>query len=285
MEVRGNRTDHIPNASPTLESSGTDINGGAVKNACETLRERLKEYREGRTWEDAIKIAYINQVDLSAQGNFTSKDVHFDWNRYLKYLKDGVKEDDRNPMKFCLCYSYGCSASKVEIDLLTGDHQILRTDVVIDAGSSLNQALDVGQVEGGLLQGIGYFTIEEPIVGRKPNNSDITQKDDSFDLNEWLQPGRMYTNSPSFYKVPTIGDVPQELNIELLEKKTQNAGIYGSKACSESSFDLALSVPFAILDAIKHSAMKDDAIYACPSLHFPLTAPRIKQLAELINKE
>lgn len=72
--------------------------------------------------------------------------------------------------------------------LLTGDYQILRTDVVVDVGSSLNEALDFGQIEGWLIQGIGYFTIKKPIVGRKHHNSVITQKDDSFDLNEWLQP-------------------------------------------------------------------------------------------------
>ena len=88
-----------------------------------------------------------------------------------------------------------------------------------------------------MVQGIGYFTIEEPIIGRKPHNSDITQKIDSFDLNEWLQPGKMHTISPSFYKIPTICDLPHALNIYLLERKAKSAGILGSKACSESSVD------------------------------------------------
>lgn len=282
VEVRANRTDHVPNASPTSASSGTDINGGAVMNACEILRERLKEIRqvEGRTWEESIQIAYMNQIDLSAKGNFTIKDVFFNWNKYLKNIDNENREDEK-PMKFAKCYSYGCSASKVEIDLLTGDHQILRTDIVIDAGNSLNQALDVGQVEGGLLQGIGYFTIEEPIFGRKPNNSNISQKDDSFDLNEWLHPGQMYTNSPSFYKIPTMSDIPHVLNIDFLDKKVQPAGIIGSKACSESSVDLALSVPFAIVDAFKF--INNDNKFDFPFLHFPLSAPRIKQYVDQIN--
>lgn len=288
VEVRSNRTDHVPNASPTSGSTGTDINGGAVENACEILRDRLKKYREveGRTWEEAIKIAYFDQIDLSAKGNFTQKDVNFDWDKHLKNIEEAKNGADLESVKACKCFSYGCSASKVEIDLLTGDHQILRTDVVADVGSSLNQAIDIGQIEGGLLQGIGYFTIEEPIVGRKPHNSDITQKDDSFDLNEWLPPGKMYTNGPSFYKVPSISDVPQSLNIDLLEREVQPAGILGSKSCSESCVDFALSVPFAILDAIKASKAVDDEFkFDFPTLNFPMSAPKIKQLVDQNKKD
>ena len=120
--------------------------------------------------------------------------------------------------------------------------------------------------------------MENPIIGRKPKNSDVTQKDDALDLNEWLHPGKMLTNGPSFYKIPSIGDVPQNLNIGLLDKKVQPAGILGSKPCNESSVNLALSVPFAILDAIK--ASKDENNYEFPSLHFPMCAPRIKQLVD-----
>ena len=123
---------------------------------------------------------------------------------------------------------------------------------------------------------IHYLTIENPIIGRKPLNSDVTQKDGTFDLNEWLQPGKMLTNGPSFYKIPSIGDVPHSLNISLLEKKVQPAGILGSKPCNESTVNLALPVLFAILDAIK--ASNGDNNYEFPSLHFPMCAPRIKQL-------
>ncbi|KAK8843172.1 hypothetical protein M9Y10_025369 [Tritrichomonas musculus] len=280
VEVRTSHTDHVPNSSPTAASSGADLNGGAIIQACETLRDRLKELREveGRSWEETCQLAYLNQIDLSARGNFHMKDVCFDWAKYMKDLNDGKNMDEQEPMKITRCFSYGCSASKVEIDLLTGDHQVLRHDVIIDAGSSLNQAIDIGQIEGGLLQGIGYLTMENPIIGRKPLNSDVTQKDDTFDLNEWLQPGKMLTNGPSFYKIPSIGDVPHSLNISLLEKKVQPAGILGSKPCNESTVNLALPVPFAILDAIK--ASNGDNNYEFPSLHFPMCAPRIKQLVD-----
>lgn len=105
VDVRDNRTDQTPNASPTSASSGTDINGVAVINACEKLRDRLIEYRKvpGRSWEEAIRSAYMNQVDISAEGNFTINQG-FDWNRYLKIINDGKNfVDDENPLKFCYC--------------------------------------------------------------------------------------------------------------------------------------------------------------------------------------
>lgn len=286
IEVRSSMTDHVPNPSPTSGSSGADLNGGAVLNACEILKERLKKYREakGISWEEAVRNAYFDQVDLTSHANFTIDDVKFDWKQHMKNqaLRSSNSDSGYVQLKPCKCFSFGCSASIVMVDLLTGDHQILRTDVVIDAGSPLNEAIDVGQVEGGLLQGIGYLTLEDVIIGRKPREKEVHL--DSMQAHEWLQPGCILTNGTTFYKIPSIGDVPHELNINLLERKEKPAGLFGSKACSESPVILALSVPLAILDAIKNTK-DDENEFKFPSLHFPMSAPRIKELVDMTMKK
>ena len=260
IEVAPSTTDHTANASPTSASMGSDLNGTAVMNACKKLNERLKSFREStKSWEEACLKAYLSSVDLSEHGYMNIPGVGFDWSK-----REG------RPYKY---YSYGCNAAEVEIDLLTGDHQILRDELILDIGKSLNEALDIGQIEGGLMQGIGWLTTEDVIRGDENN--------------KWLPPGFVRTNGPGFYKIPTGGDLPHHLSIEILEDGRNPDGIFSSKACSESPLCLAVAVGMAIVDAI-HSANADGSMTTSENdqsynnnigfdLKFPMSAPRIKQ--------
>ena len=234
-------TDKVPNTSATAASSGSDLNGQAVKNACETLKNRLAgvaarlmdlnapedlvfeedwifppgEPQRRVAFTEVIKEAYLAQVPLSATGYYRTPNLHF----------DPVKGKGK-PFHY---YAFGAAVSEVEVDGFTGTFKLRRVDIVHDVGDSLNPLVDRGQVEGGFVQGLGWLTMEELV---------------------WDDEGRLRTFAPSTYKIPTISEVPEAFNLHFLERAPQEGVIHGSKAVGEPPFMLAISVREAIRDAV-----------------------------------
>uniref|UniRef100_A0A4W3HK72 Xanthine dehydrogenase n=1 Tax=Callorhinchus milii TaxID=7868 RepID=A0A4W3HK72_CALMI len=197
IHISETSTNTVPNTSPTAASVSSDLNGMAIYNACQTLLERLKPFKEANphgTWENWVNAAYMNTVSLSAVGFHRTPDLNYNW--------------ETNSGQAYNYFSYGVATSEVEIDCLTGDHKNLRTDIVMDVGTSLNPALDIGQVEGAFVQGLGLFTIEE--LRYSPD-------------------GVLYTRGPGTYKIPGFGDIPAELNVSLLRDSVNSKAIYSSK--------------------------------------------------------
>ena len=184
-------TDKVPNTSPTAASVSSDINGMAVHNACAELVRRLAPYRKaGKNWEEAVKAAYFDRVSLSATGYYSTPDVGYNF--------------ETGEGKLFNYFTNGAACSVVEIDCLTGDHRVLKTDIVMDVGKSLNPAIDIGQIEGAFIQGYGLFVMEQMI--HSPS-------------------GVPFTRGPGAYKIPGFDDIPAEFNVTFLK------GIYEYFLC------------------------------------------------------
>uniref|UniRef100_A0A2K6F1U7 aldehyde oxidase n=1 Tax=Propithecus coquereli TaxID=379532 RepID=A0A2K6F1U7_PROCO len=218
MHICETSTATVPNTIATAASIGADVNGRAVQNACQILLKRLepiiKKNPEG-TWEDWIEAAFEQRISLSATGYFRGYKAFMDWDR-----------GEGDPFPY---YVYGAACSEVEIDCLTGAHKKIRTDIVMDACCSLNPAIDIGQIEGSFIQGMGLYTTEEL---------------------KYSPEGVLYSRSPDEYKIPTITDVPEEFNVSLLPSSQTPLTIYSSKGLGESGMFLGSSVFFAIADAV-----------------------------------
>ena len=243
IRLMATSTDKVPNTSPTAASSGADLNGAAVRNACEILRERLRpvaaellgaseaeaaklEFADDAVsvagqpmrrvpFADVCKKAYLSRVGLSTTGFYKTPGIHWDWSKSAG-----------RPFHY---YSFGASVSEVEVDGFTGMHRVRRVDIVHDVGDSLNPGIDRGQIEGGFVQGMGWLTREEL---------------------KWDAKGRLLTHSASTYQIPAISDAPVELNVTLLPMAAQPNTIHGSKAVGEPPLMLAFSVREAIRDAV-----------------------------------
>ena len=247
IHISETSTDKVPNTTPTAASSSSDLNGMAVLNACKTIMERLEPMREDhQTWEQVVMKAYVNRISLSATGFYHSP------NRSM---------DDAGQKGHCHNYfTYGVCCSIVEIDCLTGDHNVIRTDIVMDLGQSLNPAIDIGQIEGAFAQGYGLFVLEQLL--HTPE-------------------GDLITKGPGAYKLPSFGDVPSVFNVSLLKNTSNPRAVFSSKAVGEPPLFLASSVFFAIKDAIR-SARKDHGMSADISFFHesPATAERIRMACE-----
>jgi xanthine dehydrogenase molybdopterin binding subunit/xanthine dehydrogenase small subunit len=239
-------TDKVPNTSATAASCGTDLNGAAVKNACEILRERLLPIamqllneNNGRTPKPAnieftdgcvrdrklprktiglgavLRKAYLERISLSATGYYCTPGIY--WDRVAGRGK---------PFHY---FAYGAAVTEIEVDGFTGMHQVLRTDILHDVGDSINEGINRGQIEGGFVQGMGWLTTEEL---------------------KWDGQGRLLTHSPDTYKIPAVGDMPQVFNVTLLKNAPQKNVVYGTKAVGEPPLMLAISVREAIRDAV-----------------------------------
>lgn len=230
-------TDKVPNTSATAASSGSDLNGEAVRNACLTLRDRLASVAAGMlglsgaealafeaahvfspgepdhklAFDDVAAEAYRQQVSLSATGFYRTPNIHFD-------PKTGMGR----PFHY---YAYGAAVAEVEVDGFTGQWLLRRVDIVHDVGDSLNEQIDRGQIEGGFVQGMGWLTMEDFV---------------------WDADGRPRTTEPSTYKIPTITEVPEAFAVRLLERVPQEGVIYGSKAVGEPPLMLAIAAREAI---------------------------------------
>lgn len=236
-------TNTVPNTSPTAASVSADINGMAVHSACQTILKRLEPIKQSNpkgSWEDWIKAAYENCVSLSATGFYRIPDLGYNF-----------EKNEGKP--FCY-FSYGVACSEVEIDCLTGDHKNIRTDIVMDVGTSLNPAIDIGQIEGAFVQGLGLFTMEEL---------------------RYSPEGNLYTRGPGMYKIPAFGDIPTEFYVSLLRDCPNSKAVYSSKAVGEPPLFLSASVFYAIEDAI-YSARKDSGLTEPFRLDSPATPERIR---------
>ncbi|XP_077010743.1 aldehyde oxidase 2 [Tamandua tetradactyla] len=227
MHICETSTATVPNTIATAASIGSDVNGRAVQNACQILLKRLepiiKKSPEG-TWEDWIEAAFEQRISLSATGYFRGYKAFMDW-----------EKGEGDPFPY---YVYGAACSEVEIDCLTGAHKKIRTDIIMDAGCSLNPAIDIGQIEGAFIQGMGLYTTEEL---------------------KYSPEGVLYSRGPDDYKIPTITDVPEEFNVSLLPSSQTPLTIYSSKGLGESGMFLGSSVFFAIVDAVAAVRRERDA--------------------------
>ncbi|MGV9796569.1 xanthine dehydrogenase molybdopterin binding subunit [Mycobacterium sp. NPDC003449] len=239
------RTDKVPNTSATAASSGADLNGGAVKNACEQIKGRLAEvaggelgvhpsdvrFIDGRvlglgsaerelTFAELVHLAYYRRVQLWAAGFYRTEGLH--WN---------AKTMQGAPFKY---FAYGVAASEVEVDGFTGAYRLRRVDIVHDVGDSLSPLVDLGQVEGGFVQGVGWLTLE----------------DLRWDSSDRPTRGRLATQAASTYKLPSFSEMPEVFNVTLLEKAHEDGVVYGSKAVGEPPLMLAFSVREALREAV-----------------------------------
>ncbi|TCO47819.1 xanthine dehydrogenase molybdenum binding subunit apoprotein [Kribbella antiqua] len=238
------RTDKVPNTSATAASSGADLNGAAIKNACEQIRERLEQVAGGRLgisprdvrfvdgsvrgltfdgeslrWEEVVHDAYMQRVQLWAAGFYRTEGLHWDANAMRG-----------EPFKY---FAYGVAAAEVEVDGFSGAYTLRRVDIVHDVGDSLSPLIDVGQIEGGFVQGAGWLTLE----------------DLRWDESDGPHRGRLATQAASTYKLPSFSEMPAEFNVRLLEKAHEDGAVYGSKAVGEPPLMLAFSVREALRQA------------------------------------
>ncbi len=277
IKISATDTSKVPNTSPTAASTGSDLNGMAVKNAMYKLKSRLSEiaaeifnsqnlktptlatdifFKDNKVYDskntkrlidfsELIPRAYKNRISLSATGFYKTPDIHYD-----------ITEGKGNPFHY---FAFGMAVSEVILDLLTGSHTILRTDIVHDAGDSIDESIDKGQIAGGFVQGVGWCTTEEI---------------------KWDEKGNLLNYSPDTYKIPGVRDIPKEFRIDLLENVPNPNVIRKSKAIGEPPFMHGLSVWLAIKDAI--SAIGDHEIE--PGFSIPATNEVIlKSIEEIKN--
>nr|QEO19119.1 rosy [Mesovelia mulsanti] len=243
IHISDTSTDKVPNSSATAASAGSDLNGMAVLNACNIINERLQPIKEKNptgTWADWARTAYLTRVSLAASGFYSTPDIGYDPKKYVG-----------NAFNY---FTYGAACSEVEVDCLTGDHQVIRTDIVMDLGESLNPAIDIGQIEGAFVQGYGLFTIEDPVFSPT---------------------GVLYSRGPGAYKIPGFSDIPAQFNVSLLKGAPNPRAVYSSKAVGEPPLFLASSVFFAIREAVE-AARKDAGHDEWFSFDSPATAASIR---------
>jgi xanthine dehydrogenase large subunit len=239
------RTDKVPNTSATAASSGADINGGAVKNACDQIRERLARVAAGQlgihpddvrfvdgmvtgigfhdqqlAWAQLAHDAYYQRVQLWAAGFYRTTALHWDANRM-----------QGEPFKY---FAYGAACAEVEVDGFTGAYRLRRADIVHDVGDSLSPLIDVGQIEGGFVQGTGWLTLEEL----------------HWDTSDGPHRGRLNTQAASTYKIPSFSEMPEEFHVYLFERATESGVVYGSKAVGEPPLMEAFAVREALRAAV-----------------------------------
>lgn len=243
IHIQETATDKVPNATITGASMSTDLYGGAVLDACNILNDRLAPYRSKYPKDDYhkwIQEAYIDRVSLSTTGFFVTEKIGPEHGQMFSYC------------------THGSAVSEVEIDCLTGDHQVLRTDIVMDVGSSINPAIDIGQIEGAFMQGYGLLTLEEVV---------------------YSPDGTFYSRGPGMYKIPGFGDIPAEFNVSLLTGAPNPRAVYSSKAVGEPPLFLASSIFFGIKDAIA-AARKEENLDPHFYLRSPATSSRIRMACQ-----
>jgi xanthine dehydrogenase large subunit len=230
-------TSKVPNASATAASAGTDLNGRAAQFAARHVRDNLAAFVCGldgvgagavrfedgqvitpvatRKFEQVVGMAYANRIQLWSDGFYRTPKIHYD-----KTTLTG------RPFYY---FAYGAACTEVAIDTLTGESKVLKVDILHDVGRSINPAIDVGQIEGGFVQGMGWLTTEQLV---------------------WNDKGYLSTHAPSTYKIPTAGDVPEHFKVDLWPEPNREDNVFGSKAVGEPPFMLAISVYEALRDAV-----------------------------------
>ena len=259
VQITATNTDKVPNTSPTAASSGADLNGKAAQNAARTIKDRLIDFAAGYyrvtpeevifknnhvrirdqylAFEELIELAYFNQISLSCAGFYRTPKIYYD--------------RDKAAGRPFYYFAYGAACCEAIVDTMTGEYKMLRTDILHDVGDSLNPAVDIGQVEGGFVQGMGWLTTEELV---------------------WNDQGRLMTNGPASYKIPAVADMPLEFNTRLVEsRKNPEDTVYHSKAVGEPPFMLGIAAWCAIKDAV--ASLGDYKIQ--PRIDAPATPERV----------
>lgn len=263
VQVTASDTSKVPNASATAASSGTDLNGRAAQYAAQKVRSNLAAFVAGldncgagavgfsggkihspngsRDFKAVVKEAYANRIQLWSDGFYRTPKIHYD-----KTTLTG------RPFYY---FAYGVACTEVAIDTLTGESKVLGIDVLYDAGKSINPAIDVGQVEGGFVQGMGWLTTEQLV---------------------WNDKGVLTTHAPSTYKIPATGDIPEHFQVQLYQEPNREDNVGGSKAVGEPPFMLAISVYEALRHAIA-SARDQQGKTGVVQLQAPATAEHVLQ--------
>ena len=230
-------TSKIPNASATAASAGTDLNGRAAQFAARHVRDNLAQFVAGldncgagavrfaggrvvsptntRSFDEVVKAAYANRIQLWSDGFYRTPKIHYDKNTLTG-----------RPFYY---FAYGAACTEVAIDTLTGESRVLGVDILHDVGRSINPAIDIGQIEGGFVQGMGWLTTEQLV---------------------WNDQGRLTTHAPSTYKIPATGDIPEHFRVDLWPEANREDNVFGSKAVGEPPFMLAISVFEALRAAV-----------------------------------
>jgi xanthine dehydrogenase large subunit len=275
VSISASDTAKVANASATAASSGTDLNARAAEHAALEIRERLidllstKEnlprgrivFAEGRVkssrpdgsvfnqpFTNIVKLGYQNRIQLWSDGFYKTPKIHYD--------KQTLKG---RPFFY---FSYGAACTEVIIDTLTGENRVTRVDILHDVGSSINPAIDIGQIEGGFIQGMGWLTTEELV---------------------WDAKGRLTTHAPSTYKIPAAGDTPDIINIALWPEPNREDNIFGSKAVGEPPLMLAISVWEAIRDAVSQSGGLHPPPQGALQMNAPATPEQILRAVQTIT--
>lgn len=267
VKITATTTAKVPNTSPTAASSGADLNGMAAQNAARQIRKRLTDFAAERyqvpadqvvflpnrvrvgnqeiSFNDLVKQAYVARVQLSAAGFYKTPKIHWDRSKGRGHA--------------FYYYAYGAACSEVSVDTLTGEYVVERTDILHDVGRSLNRAIDIGQIEGGFVQGMGWLTTEELV---------------------WDDKGRLRTHAPSTYKIPLASDRPKIFNVALTDwSEAYEPTIHRSKAVGEPPLPLGMSVLHALSDAV--ASVADHRI--CPRLDAPATPERVLMAIERLR--
>jgi len=267
VQVTATTSDKVPNASATAASSGSDLNGMAAQAAARTIKTRLLTFaaatfgvppdqiafRDNQVFIGSRSIpfaemadrAWKGRVSLSSTGFYSTPKIHWDHEKATG-----------RPFYY---FAYGAACSEVVVDTLTGEMKLLRTDILHDVGRSLNPALDLGQIEGGFVQGMGWLTTEELVFDEK---------------------GRLLTHAPSTYKIPCSSDVPADLRVALFDNTNREETIYHSKAVGEPPLMLAISVFSAVADAL-HSLAPGKPV----PLDAPATAESILRAVQAVTQK
>ena len=264
VKITATDTGKVPNTSATAASSGSDLNGMAVQAACDTICARLADFVASRaqadpatvrfedglvhvggealTFDSVVHDAYLARISLSSTGFYATPKV--EWDRI------------RGHGRPFLYFAYGAAITEVVVDRLTGENRILRADILHDCGASLNPALDIGQIEGGYVQGAGWLTTEELV---------------------WDDQGRLRTHAPSTYKIPACSDRPEVFNVALWDGENREETVYRSKAVGEPPLMLGISAALALSDAVAACGE------AYPDLDTPATAERMLMAMERVR--
>lgn len=269
VRITATTTAKVPNTAPTAASSGADLNGMAAQDAARQIRKRLTDFAAERygvpreqvvflpnrvrvgnqeiAFNELVRQAYVARVQLSAAGFYKTPKIHWDRSKGRGHA--------------FYYYAYGAACSEVSVDMLTGEYVVERTDILHDAGRSLNPAIDLGQVEGGFIQGMGWLTTEELV---------------------WDDKGRLRTHAPSTYKIPLASDRPKIFNVALTDwSRACEPTIHRSKAVGEPPLPLGLSVLHALSDAVASVA----GHRICPRLDAPATPERVLMAIERLKAE
>ncbi len=267
VQVSSTRVDKVPNTSPTAGSMSSDLNGMAALNAAGTIKSRLITFasefyqipeaeisfadnyvqigKNKMAFAELVELAYFSKVQLSAAGFYKAPDNPYD-----------RKTGKGNPYFY---FTQGAAVAEVMVDKLTGEYKVLRADLLVSLGQSLNPAIDIGQIEGGFIQGLGWVTSEELV---------------------WNNQGKLLTNGPATYKIPAVTDCPSEFNVAIADSGDEQTLLFRSKAIGEPPLLLSISVLSALRHAISCAVNKPGFV---PDLNAPATPERVLRAIQSSN--